>query len=94
MKLHRNLMLAIMPMALAATVNAADYQVEKVRHAGPFKVAQPLVLDSIDNNQTHYSSDNAVATPLSLDLAKEKPLVELSALRLDSATLNLSLIHI
>ena len=88
MKLHRNLMLAIMPMALAATVNAADYQVEKVRHAGPFKVAQPLVLDSIDNNQTHYSSDNAVATPLSLDLAKEKPLVELSALRLDSATLN------
>ena len=88
MKLHRNLMLAIMPMALAATVNAADYQVEKVRHAGPFKVAQPLVLDSIDNNQTHYSSDNAVATPLSLDLAKEKTLVELSTLRLDSATLN------
>ena len=45
-------MLAIMPMALATTVSATDYQVEKVRHAGPFNVAQPLVLDSIDNNQT------------------------------------------
>ena len=81
-------MLAIMPMALSATVNAADYQVEKVRHAGPFKVAKPLVLDSIDNKQTAFSPDNAVETPLSLELTKGKPLVALSALKLDTTTLN------
>ena len=89
MKLYRNLMLAMMPMALATTISAADYQVEKVRYAGPFNVVQPLVLDSIDNNQTRYSADNAVATSLSLDLTKEKPLVDLSSLKLDSATLNM-----
>ena len=64
MKLYRNLMLAMMPMALATTISAADYQVERVRYAGPFNVVQPLVLDSIDNNQTRYSADNAVATTL------------------------------
>ena len=77
-----------MPMALATTVSATDYQVEKVRHAGPFNVAQPLVLDSIDNNQTRYSADNALATKLSLELTKDNPLVPLSSLQLDSATLN------
>ena len=77
-----------MPMALATTVSATDYQVEKVRHAGPFNVAQPLVLDSIDNNQTRYSADNALATKLSLELTKDNPLVSLSSLQLDSATLN------
>ena len=89
MKLYRNLMLAMMPMALATTISAADYQVERVRYAGPFNVVQPLVLDSIDNNQTRYSADNAVATTLSLDLTNAKPLVDLSSLKLDSATLNM-----
>ena len=89
MKLYRNLMLAMMPMALATTISAADYQVERVRYAGPFNVVQPLVLDSIDNNQTRYSADNAVATTLSLDLTNAKSLVDLSSLKLDSATLNM-----
>ena len=89
MKLYRNLMLAMMPMALATTISAADYQVERVRYAGPFNVVHPLVLDSIDNNQTRYSADNAVATTLSLDLTNAKPLVDLSSLKLDSATLNM-----
>lgn len=89
MKLHRILSLAVMPWALAASASAADYQVEKVRFAGPFKVTAPLVLDSVDNQQTRYSADKAVDTPLSLELTSGKALTSLASLRLDTTTLNM-----
>ena len=88
MKLNRFLMVAMVPLALATSAGAADLKVEKVRYAGPFKPTTPLVLDSVDNKQTHYDADKMVDTPLSLNIAGENPLVDIGSLKLDSATLN------
>ena len=88
MKLNRFLLVAMLPMALATSAGAAGLKVEKVRYAGPFKPTTPLVLDSVDNKQTHYDADKMVDTPLSLNIAGENPLVDIGSLKLDSATLN------
>ena len=79
----------MLPLAMATTTIAADTVVGNVRHAGPFKLQQPIVLDSIDNKQVRYSAETLINTPLSLRLTDDKALTPLSALSLDTTMMHL-----
>ena len=85
----KHLSFFVLPLAIATTSYAADTVVSHVRHAGPFKVQQPVVLDSIDNTQSRYSANTAVNTPISLRLTEGKALTALKDLKLDTAMLHL-----
>lgn len=93
MKLNKKLSILVLPLAMASATLEADNVVKQVRHAGPFRISQPIVLDSIDNAQKRFTKEtmaaNAVNTPLSLDITKQKPLGDVTSMKLDSATLNL-----
>ena len=89
MQITKKLSLVLLPLAMATTTMAADTVVGNVRHAGPFRLQQPLVLDSIDNNQVNYSAEKLIDTPLSLKLTEGKPLTDLGSLRLDTTMMHL-----
>ena len=93
MKVNKKLSILVLPLVMASATLKADNVVNKVRHAGPFRISQPIVLDSIDNTQKRFAentmADNAINTPLSLDIIKQKPLADVKSLKLDSATLNI-----
>lgn len=55
---------------LALTASASTIDVTTLRTAGPFKVQQPLLIDSLNAAQKKYSADALLDTPLSLDMAK------------------------
>ena len=68
-------------MALSE-INAID--VKTVRTAGPFKVMEPFVIDSINAAQKKYVAGNILDTPVSLDLVKNGKTMDILP---DSATL-------
>ena len=49
MKVNKKLSILVLPIVMASATLKADNVVNKVRHAGPFRISQPIVLDSIDN---------------------------------------------
>ena len=89
MNIIKTLLPIALPMAMATAACAADTVVQQVRHAGPFKVQQPLLLDSVNNAQQRYSPQSLVATPLSLQLTDGQPLRQLAELKLDTAMMHL-----
>ena len=89
MGITRKLTVFTLSVAFATTTMAAETVVGSVRHAGPFKLQQPIVIDSIDNNQSRYSAETLINTPLSLKLADDKALTPLSALKLDTTMMHL-----
>ena len=89
MNIIKTLLPIALPMAMATAACAADTVVQQVRHAGPFKVQQPLLLDSVNNAQQRYSPQSLVATPLSLQLTDGQPLQQLAELKLDTAMMHL-----
>lgn len=60
--------LAMVSMAMVSYATSID--VNTIRTAGPFKVQQPLLIDSLDANQKKFSTDGLLDLPLSLDMAK------------------------
>lgn len=56
---------------------AEDITVAKVRHAGPFSIQAPVVIDSMTLNNKKYGSDILLETPLSSDLLKGQPLSDI-----------------
>lgn len=77
-------------LATALTATAQDtLRVATVRHAGPFALQAPAVLDSLDGTQTKYSKDKLIDTPLSVLAADRAPVCDLATLRLTPGTLNL-----
>lgn len=71
------------------SVSAADKNVKTARHAGPFSLVSPVVIDSVDASQKKYSAEKLIETPLSLSAADANSPVELSSLTLPKGTLNL-----
>ena len=66
----------IIPLALAlglgaATASADTIDVTSFRYAGPFALHSPYVIDSIDASAKKYDVEARLATPVSLDLARE-----------------------
>ena len=90
MRITKRLSFLMLPLVMAtANASAADTVVGSVRHAGPFKLQQPIVLDSVDNNQTRFSASTLINTPLSLKLTDNKTLTPLASLRLDTTMMHL-----
>ena len=79
----------VVAMALSVATTAADKEIRKVRHAGPFSTVSPIVLDSVDNAQKKYSAAKPLDMRLPLSLVEKAPLVDMSSLCVDSAELHL-----
>ena len=79
----------VVAMALSVVATAADKEIRKVRHAGPFSIVSPIVLDSVNNAQKKYSAAKPLDMRLPLSLVEKAPLVDMSSLCVDSAELHL-----
>ena len=74
--------------ALLACATAGAENVETVRYAGPFKLVNPVVLDSVDCAQTTFSADRLIDTPLQLAVADSAAVRRLDDLSFEHGTLN------
>lgn len=64
-------LLSLIVLATLTTFSANAIDIKMVRMAGPFRVMQPMIIDSLDASQKKYSADDVINTPLSLDMVKE-----------------------
>lgn len=78
-----------MTSAYASDADTLKYVPENVKFAGPFTVKQPIVIDSIDNNQTKFNADKLIDTPLSLGITDGVAEQKLADITLEKSTLNL-----
>lgn len=85
---HIPVILSLLSLPLTAAM-AQGYTPQTVRHAGPFEIKSPIVLDSINISQEKYSASNLINTPLSLGAADHNPQQTLSSLTFEKGTLNL-----
>lgn len=53
---------------LSFTLSAGEIVVPSFRHAGPYRVARPYQVDSLDNNAQAYDTLSVLDAPLSFDL--------------------------
>lgn len=61
----------LIAFAALSALSAKATDIKTVRTAGPFRVMQPMLIDSLDASQKKFSADNIINTPLSLDMVKE-----------------------
>lgn len=54
-------------LTLCLFANAQTLSVKQYRHAGPFKIMRPMMIDSVDASQKKYSDDCLLDTRLSLN---------------------------
>ncbi|MBS7409398.1 MAG: hypothetical protein KIG59_00345, partial [Muribaculaceae bacterium] len=87
MKMRKMNILAL-AAALLACATAGAENVETVRYAGPFKLVNPVVLDSVDCAQTKFSADRLIDTPLQLAVADSAAVRRLDDLSFEHGTLN------
>ena len=78
----------VLAAALLACATAGAENVETVRYAGPFKLVNPVVLDSVDCAQTKFSADRLIDTPLQLAVADSAAVRRLDDLSFEHGTLN------
>ena len=64
---------------LTTATMAQSVKVEEVRHCGPYKIQQPLMIDSVDAAQKKYSNTMLLETHLPADSLLKAPVIELSA---------------
>ncbi|MDY5999371.1 MAG: prolyl oligopeptidase family serine peptidase [Candidatus Limisoma sp.] len=84
----RKMNILALAAALLACATAGAENVETVRHAGPFKLVNPVVLDSVDCAQTKFSADRLIDTPLQLAVADSAAVRRLDDLSFEHGTLN------
>lgn len=75
--------------AMAAPADTLKYEPATVRHAGPFVVKSPVVLDSINVMQQKYSADRLFDTPLSLSATDKAAAQSLADISFEPKSLNL-----
>lgn len=67
----------IFALALACTVSAGaeDIKVDRFRHAGPFAVMKPFMVDQVNVNSKEFQTSDLLETPLSSDVLKGAPVI-------------------
>lgn len=85
----RNSPLLLLLLFFSLSAIAENREVKSVRHAGPFSLKAPVVIDSLNNKQEKYSDDKLIDTPLSIDAAKKSATCDLGSLVLPKGSLNL-----
>lgn len=84
----------LVSMMALMTIGAHAESIDKARIAGPFALVKPLVVDSMSVNQTKFSEDNLIDTPLSLNAADKGVLTTLADWRTEKGTLNLATFNV
>jgi hypothetical protein len=64
---------------LTTATMAQSVKVEQVRHCGPYRIQQPMMIDSVDAAQKKYSKEMLLETHLATETLWKAPLMELSA---------------
>ena len=64
---------------LTTATMAQSVKVEQVRHCGPYRIQQPMMIDSVDAAQKKYSKEILLETHLATETLWKAPLMELSA---------------
>ena len=64
---------------LTTATMAQSVIVEQVRHCGPYRIQQPMMIDSVDAAQKKYSKEILLETHLATETLWKAPLMELSA---------------
>ena len=82
---------------LAATIAAAAYAedivVKQVRYAGPFRVDQPLFIDTVDVRSQAFKPESLLDVPLKTDLAERGKIVSTLPVASDEAPYTLHLLQ-
>lgn len=76
-------------MLCHGTAMADSICVSKVRMAGPYKVVNPIVIDSIDNAQKKFKDVKVIDTDINISLADKAEVRELSSLTLEKGSVNI-----
>lgn len=69
--------LLLIAFAALTCISSKAIDINTVRTAGPFRVMQPMLIDSLDASQKKFSADDVINTPLSLDMVKEGLIINL-----------------
>lgn len=85
----KKLFFAVAAMALSLSASAADKDIKTVRHAGPFKTVNPIIIDSVDNAQRKFSDGKPLDMRLPMTLVDNAPTVETASVKTDSSELHL-----
>ena len=64
---------------LTTATMAQSVKVEQVRHCGPYRIQQPLMIDSVDAAQKKYSNEMLLETHLATEALWKAPLMDLSS---------------
>lgn len=64
---------------LTAATTAQPVKVERVHHCGPYRIQQPMMIDSVDAAQKRYSKEMLLETSLPAEALWEATQIELSA---------------
>lgn len=75
--------------AFLCPLQAQEISIDRVKHAGPFLVQQPLLLDSMTLDGKKYSQDDVINTPLSFEGLKSETMVAMPVSEGSQGALNL-----
>ena len=67
----KNLLLIMAVAGVSSLAQAKDVSVDTLRHAGPYVVRQPLMIDSTDVKSNKFDVKKLLDTPLRLELAEQ-----------------------
>lgn len=67
----KNLLLMMAVAGVSSLAQAKDVSVDTLRHAGPYVVRQPLMIDSTDVKSNKFDVKKLLDTPLRLELAEQ-----------------------
>ncbi|MCQ2275288.1 MAG: prolyl oligopeptidase family serine peptidase [Bacteroidales bacterium] len=70
--------LIILALSLFATLGMAQVKVEQVHHCGPYRIQQPMLIDSTDAAQKKYSKDMLLETHIAASSLDKAPLLPLA----------------
>jgi dipeptidyl aminopeptidase/acylaminoacyl peptidase len=73
---------ALFSLALACaftTAQADQVEVTRFRHAGPFAVHAPFMVDSLDVNRSAYAAKSALEQPIAASVVAAQPVTEVSS---------------
>jgi dipeptidyl aminopeptidase/acylaminoacyl peptidase len=78
----KSTLLTTLALACALTaVQAEQIEVKRFRHAGPYAVQAPFMVDSLDVNRQAYNAKSALELPIAASAVASQPVTEVSTLQ-------------
>jgi dipeptidyl aminopeptidase/acylaminoacyl peptidase len=78
----KSTLLTTLALACALTaIHAEKVEVTRFRHAGPYAVQTPFMVDSLDVNRRAYNAKNALELPIAATAVASQPVTDVSSLQ-------------